>query len=56
MRSLTRCAARAAWIDGALTALDRVERSFLDELMQTSDAQEGVASFLEKRAPQWVDA
>jgi cyclohexa-1,5-dienecarbonyl-CoA hydratase len=55
VRQATR-AARAAWIDGALAALDRVEHAFLDELMQTADAQEGVVSFLEKRAPTWVDA
>lgn len=55
IRMATR-AARASWIDTALTALDRVERGFLDEMMQTADAQEGVRSFLEKRAPTWVDA
>jgi len=55
LRLATR-AARAVWIDSALAALERVERTFLDELMQTADAQEGVASFLEKRPARWVDA
>jgi enoyl-CoA hydratase/carnithine racemase len=49
-------AARSSWIDATLTALDRVERTFLRELMRTADAQEGVRSFLEKREPQWIDA
>ena len=55
LRQATR-AARAAWIDGALAALDRVERAFLDELMPTADAQEGIRSFVEKRQPLWTDA
>ena len=29
------------------------ERVFLDELMKTGDVQEGIASFFEKRRPQW---
>jgi cyclohexa-1,5-dienecarbonyl-CoA hydratase len=35
--------------------LPRLERLYLDELMRTEDASEGVAAFLEKRAPQWTD-
>ncbi len=34
-------------------ALAIAERRYLDELMATSDAQEGIAAFLEKRAPVW---
>jgi len=34
-------------------ALARVERVYLDELMPTEDAQEGLTAFLEKRAPVW---
>jgi cyclohexa-1,5-dienecarbonyl-CoA hydratase len=33
--------------------LARAERIYLDELMQTSDAQEGIRAFLEKRLPRW---
>ena len=36
--------------DAALAAL---ESRYLNELMATDDAQEGIAAFLEKRAPQW---
>ena len=31
------------------------ERLYLDELMATHDANEGIASFLEKRKPEWQD-
>lgn len=55
IRMATR-AARATWVDAALAALTRLERTFLDDLMQTADAREGVASFLEKRTPHWTDA
>ncbi len=33
--------------------LDRAEKIYLDELMKTADAQEGIQSFLEKRQPKW---
>ena len=36
-------------------ALNKVERIYLDELMVTEDAQEGLGAFLEKRAPVWKD-
>ena len=34
--------------------LARAERIYLDELMKTSDANEGIQSFMEKRAPKWT--
>ncbi|MBI4602848.1 MAG: enoyl-CoA hydratase/isomerase family protein [Planctomycetes bacterium] len=34
-------------------ALAAVERIYLDELMRTEDAREGLDAFLEKRRPQW---
>lgn len=37
-------------------ALDRVERIYLEELMATHDANEGIAAFREKREPVWRDA
>lgn len=33
--------------------LARAEKIYLDELMKTEDAQEGIRAFLEKRSPQW---
>jgi cyclohexa-1,5-dienecarbonyl-CoA hydratase len=33
--------------------LARSEKIYLDELMKTEDAQEGIKAFLEKREPQW---
>jgi cyclohexa-1,5-dienecarbonyl-CoA hydratase len=33
--------------------LARAEKVYLDELMQTADAQEGIQAFLQKRKPEW---
>ena len=38
------------WADG----LPEVERLYLDELMKTADAQEGLSAFIEKRKPEWI--
>jgi cyclohexa-1,5-dienecarbonyl-CoA hydratase len=51
-----RIANRAVRQSLPLEALDRLERLYLDELMATRDANEGIAAFLEKRKPTWVDA
>src|SRR5271166_4388901 len=34
--------------------LARAEQIYHDELMKTSDAQEGIAAFIERRRPKWV--
>jgi len=36
--------------------LARVERLFLEDLMSTTDAVEGLQAFIEKREPEWKDA
>ena len=35
--------------------LPELERLYLDDLMRTEDAAEGIAAFLQKRAPEWMD-
>ena len=35
--------------------LQKQEQLYIDELMATHDANEGIASFLEKRRPDWQD-
>jgi cyclohexa-1,5-dienecarbonyl-CoA hydratase len=48
-------AARLALRRHVHAELPLLERLYLDELMKTADAREGVAAFLEKRAPEWMD-
>jgi cyclohexa-1,5-dienecarbonyl-CoA hydratase len=53
------CAARASRLLASAAVeslLPLAERLYLDELLATADASEGVAAFLEKRAPRWKDA
>lgn len=50
--------ARRAWREAATAgsfrpALERVERLYLEELVQSEDATEGLNAFLEKRTPTW---
>jgi cyclohexa-1,5-dienecarbonyl-CoA hydratase len=46
-------AARGAYIAEVRSRLADVERLYLDRLMQTRDANEGLVAFLAKRQPQW---
>jgi len=34
--------------------LARAEKIYLEELMKTTDAQEGIRAFMEKREPKWT--
>jgi cyclohexa-1,5-dienecarbonyl-CoA hydratase len=46
-------AARGPYIADVRRRLAELERLYLDRLMQTHDANEGLAAFLAKRQPQW---
>ena len=48
-------AARHVLASEVRRSLPELERLYLDRLMRTRDAEEGIAAFMEKRAPQWSD-
>jgi len=48
-----RWAARHPWRHALGETLDQLEQQYLQRLMQTEDANEGLQAFLEKRRPQW---
>jgi cyclohexa-1,5-dienecarbonyl-CoA hydratase len=52
---LTKKAAIEGLCDDVEGGLRRIERIYLDELMRTEDATEGLKAFLEKRKPAWRD-
>jgi cyclohexa-1,5-dienecarbonyl-CoA hydratase len=49
-------AARWEWNRRLAADVAAMERFYLDELMATHDANEGLASFMEKRRPVWTNA
>lgn len=49
-------AARAGFAERVRRELAAVERLFLDRLMPTADAREGLQAFLEKREARWTNA
>ena len=48
-------AARAPLKREAAALLPELERLYLEGVMSTKDAREGIAAFLEKRSPRWTD-
>ncbi len=50
---LATAAARRSWRGTFIDDLAELERCYLDELMKTHDAPEGIQAFLEKRKPAW---
>lgn len=55
LRYATR-AARQDAVDRIVGKLKKIETIYLDELMATADAVEGLTAFIEKRPAQWKDA
>lgn len=55
LRYATR-AARQDIVDRVAGKLKKIEKLYLDELMATADAVEGLTAFIEKRPAQWKDA
>jgi cyclohexa-1,5-dienecarbonyl-CoA hydratase len=52
---LTKRAVRLGRRDGFEAALSALENLYLDELMRTHDAEEGLQAFLARRPPVWKD-
>jgi cyclohexa-1,5-dienecarbonyl-CoA hydratase len=48
-------AARLGLLAHVHATLPKLERLYLDDLMRTADAVEGVTAFIEKRPPKWKD-
>ncbi|MCP4602278.1 MAG: cyclohexa-1,5-dienecarbonyl-CoA hydratase [Proteobacteria bacterium] len=46
-------AVRSNWYKDLSTRLDEMEHLYVNELMETEDANEGIEAFLEKRKPKW---
>jgi cyclohexa-1,5-dienecarbonyl-CoA hydratase len=52
---LTKAALRRGADQGGVLALPQIEDLYLQDLMATADAREGIQAFLEKRKPVWSD-
>jgi cyclohexa-1,5-dienecarbonyl-CoA hydratase len=48
-----RKASRWPWTRAIHEELPRLEQQYLEELMSTEDAVEGIQAFLDKRKPEW---
>jgi cyclohexa-1,5-dienecarbonyl-CoA hydratase len=48
-------AARRPWLEGFQADLEHLEALYLEELMATPDAREGITAFIEKRKAKWED-
>ncbi|MFX0170837.1 MAG: enoyl-CoA hydratase/isomerase family protein [Candidatus Hodarchaeota archaeon] len=49
----TKKAIRLGFVDDFDSQIDKVEEYYLNELMKTQDANEGLKAFVEKRPPEW---
>jgi cyclohexa-1,5-dienecarbonyl-CoA hydratase len=49
----TKKAVMAGLMDELEPSLKVIEEIYLNELMNTADAQEGLSAFLDKRKPEW---
>lgn len=54
--ALTKKAFNAGLMDPSAQGLKEIEKIYLQELMKTKDAEEGLRAFLEKRKPVWKEA
>jgi cyclohexa-1,5-dienecarbonyl-CoA hydratase len=50
---ITKKTVKAGLMDDLEPSLKAIEDIYLNELMKTNDAQEGLKAFLEKRSPEW---
>jgi cyclohexa-1,5-dienecarbonyl-CoA hydratase len=53
--ALTKKAFKAGLMDDQAQGLKAIEKIYLQELMKTQDAEEGLKAFLEKRGPVWKE-